>query len=313
MFKEFRKLSAVLNENADIFDTIEKDTGKKLRGFVKTATNATGDVDLVSKMDKVKITYDQLSNKETMKQAENYFKDMKYQDGVEDVLDFIKSDKRVTALDMAKIDYMVLQAKARNDMRTYQNLVEEAGIIATQSGQVSQAVSLIQQSDPMFQLSTLNRLIQKEQENGTKQFKGVKIKENLVEKVMDSYDENGNFDKQKFDKAMDNLKQDIANQMKVTPIEKADAWRYLSMLGNPKTHIRNITANVAMKLLQASKNKIAATGEAVVDVGSKAIRGKGIQRAKTLMPSTRDVKSYASQTMDSYFEGFSSFKEQQKN
>ena len=74
------------------------------------------------------------------------------------------------------------------------------------------------------------------------------------------------------------------------------------MLGNPKTHIRNITANVAMKLLQASKNKIAATGEALVDVGSKAIRGKGIQRAKTLMPSTRDVKSYANQTMDSYFE-----------
>lgn len=289
------------NENADIFDTIEKDTGKKLRGFVKTATNATGDVDLVSKMDKVKITYDQLSNKETMKQAENYFKDMKYQDGVEDVLDFIKSDKRVTALDMAKIDYMVLQAKARNDMRTYQNLVEEAGIIATQSGQVSQAVSLIQQSDPMFQLSVLNRLIQKEQENGTKQFKGVKIKENLVEKVMDSYDENGNFDKKKFDKAMDKLKQDIANQMKVTPMEKADAWRYLSMLGNPKTHIRNVVANVAMKILQGTKNKIAAGGEALVDVGSKAISGKGIQRTKTLMPSTRDVKSFSVQTMEDYF------------
>lgn len=289
------------NENADIFDTIEKETGKKLRGFVKTATNATGDVDLVSKMDKVKITYNQLSNKEIMKQAENYFKDMKYQDGVKDVLDFIKSDKRVTALDMAKIDYMVLQAKARNDMRTYQNLVEEAGIITTQSGQVSQSVSLIQQSDPMFQLSVLNRLIQKEQENGIKQFKGVKIKEDLVEKVMDSYDEDGNFNKQKFDKAMDNLKQDIANQMKVTPMEKADAWRYLSMLGNPKTHIRNVTANVAMKLLQASKNKIAATGEALVDVGSKAIGKEGIQRTKTLMPSTRDVKSYVSQTMDGYF------------
>lgn len=302
-----KQITDVLNkniknsENADIFDTIEKDTGKKLRGFVKTATNATGDVDLVSKMDKVKITYDQLPNKEIMKQAENYFKDKSYQDGVEDVLDFIKSDKRVTALDMAKIDYMVLQAKARNDMRTYQTLVEEAGIISTQSGQVSQAVSLIQQSDPMFQLSVLNRIIQKEQENGTKQFKGVKIKEKLVQEVMDSYDENGDFNKEKFDKAMDNLKQDIANQMKVTPMEKADAWRYLSMLGNPKTHIRNVTANVAMKLLQANKNKIAATGEALVDVGSKAIRGKGIQRTKTLMPSTRDVKLYASQTMDNYF------------
>ena len=108
--------------------------------------------------------------------------------------------------------------------------------------------------------------------------------------------------RKKFDKAMDNLKQDIANQMKVTPMEKADAWRYLSMLGNPKTHIRNITANVAMKLLQGTKNKIASAGEALVDVGSKAIGKEGIQRTKTLMPSTRDVKSYASQTMDSYFE-----------
>ena len=39
-------------------------------------------------------------------------------------------------------------------------------------------------------------------------------------------------------------------------MDKINAWRYLSMLGNPKTHIRNLVSNVAMKGTVAVKNAL---------------------------------------------------------
>lgn len=42
---------------------------------------------------------------------------------------------------------------------------------------------------------------------------------------------------------IDETKRLIAKQMPTTWVDKLNAWRYLSMLGNPKTHIRNILGN----------------------------------------------------------------------
>ena len=38
---------------------------------------------------------------------------------------------------------------------------------------------------------------------------------------------------------------------------KIDSWRYFSMLGNPKTHIRNMVGNFLMGKAQDTKNKVA--------------------------------------------------------
>ena len=103
---------------------------------------------------------------------------------------------------------------------------------------------------------------------------------------------------------MDELKQDIANQMHVRPSEKLNAWRYLSMLGNPKTHIRNVVANIAMTFLQGGKNKVAAGLEAITPMNAlnRVLGGSETStRGKTLKPSTKEVKNYSSQTIDNYF------------
>ena len=63
---------------------------------------------------------------------------------------------------------------------------------------------------------------------------------------------------------MIDFKQDIANQLKTTVGEKIDAWRYLAMLGNPKTHIRNMVSNIAMKATIKTKNTMARTLETIL-------------------------------------------------
>ena len=38
----------------------------------------------------------------------------------------------------------------------------------------------------------------------------------------------------------ENIQQNIADQIPASGVDKLNAWRYLAMLGNPRTHIRNI-------------------------------------------------------------------------
>ncbi len=59
------------------------------------------------------------------------------------------------------------------------------------------------------------------------------------------------------------LYQDIARQVKRTFLDRWNAWRYLSMLGNAKTLIRNLVGNMAMAPMKVTKDKIAAGMEAV--------------------------------------------------
>lgn len=94
------------------------------------------------------------------------------------------------------------------------------------------------------------------------------------------------YSKEKLDAAMEEVKQELAEQMKVTVGEKINAWRYLAMLGNPKTHIRNIVSNVAMKGTAAVKNALARTIEDIAPIKD---------RTKTWKKASAEVTEYAKQ------------------
>lgn len=62
--------------------------------------------------------------------------------------------------------------------------------------------------------------------------------------------------------ALDAIYQDVANQMPVRWIDKLNAWRYLAMLGNPRTHVRNFFGNLMFAPVRATKDVVAAGLEA---------------------------------------------------
>lgn len=93
----------------------------------------------------------------------------------------------------------------------------------------------------------------------------------------------------------------LANEinLKATAFEKFESWRYLAMLGNPKTMLRNLVGNATFSVLNGFSNSIAALGESGIDKlikGGKSLSNKllgtdfdattGIQRTKSIINPT---------------------------
>lgn len=76
---------------------------------------------------------------------------------------------------------------------------------------------------------------------------------------------------------------DIASQIPPTLSDRVVAWRYLAMLGNPRTHIRNIVSNAVMGLAVKGKN---AVGGALEDI---LLKDKTVGRTKTLQADSDKV------------------------
>lgn len=65
--------------------------------------------------------------------------------------------------------------------------------------------------------------------------------------------------------------------------QKLDSLRYLMMLGNPKTQVKNIAGNVLFGKLTNLKDDIGALIETAADRANKASGGEGIQRTKSIL------------------------------
>lgn len=99
--------------------------------------------------------------------------------------------------------------------------------------------------------------------------------------------------------AVEAIYQSIGSQAPATLKEKWDTWRYMCMLGNPKTQARNIAGNAAMKPFAFVKDKLAAGMEAALEkagVMSKEDRTKSLTTDKDLLEFAKmDAKSEAAQ------------------
>lgn len=81
----------------------------------------------------------------------------------------------------------------------------------------------------------------------------------------------------------------LADQVaKSSFMDKWNAWRYLSMLGNTKTHGRNLVSTASMYTTNGVKNNVAALIEAGVDKTGRAFGGKGIERTKAVLNPATD-------------------------
>lgn len=83
----------------------------------------------------------------------------------------------------------------------------------------------------------------------------------------------------------------LANELipNATFLEKFEAWRYLAMLGNPKTMLRNTIGNLTFGGVTGISNSLAAIAEAGVDKAAKALGKEGIQRTKSILNPFTDI------------------------
>ena len=158
-------------------------------------------------------------------------------------------------------------------------IASELAVEATRLGQSVQAFRLLKKLTPDGQLYVLERTknnIKKEliKKMGDKA-PDITIDETLAENLLRAKTP------QEIESAVDAIKQDIADQMPATFADKVNAWRYLAMLGNPRTHIRNIAGNTIFIPMRAFKNLIGAGLE-------KAGKVEQSKRTKTVLNPIKD-------------------------
>lgn len=90
-----------------------------------------------------------------------------------------------------------------------------------------------------------------------------------------------------FEKVRQTVAKEIGEQIPANWKDKLNAWRMLAMLGNPRTHIRNIVGNALFIPAVNIKNKLGAVAELGLEKG---------QRTKTLAPAvSKEIRDFARQ------------------
>lgn len=143
------------------------------------------------------------------------------------------------------------------------------------AAQALQATRILKQLSPETQLYQAQRSIanlqtQLNEEYGDDKAPKLKIDQTLAEQFMKAADQ------AERDAVLANIYRDIGKQMPSRFKDKWNAWRYLAMLGNVRTHVRNVVGNAGFVPVVAAKN-VVATG---IEKAVYRLSGGKMQRSK---------------------------------
>lgn len=206
--------------------------------------------------------------------------------------DDIAQGRRVASKDDMVLGQMLYSLAAKNgDSEMAMKLAAEIAAEGTRMGQGIQAMRMLKKTTPEGKLYYVQKsadnikqeLIKKYGKNAPK----IEIDNKLVENYMDAIKTG---EQSAMDTALGAIEQNIADQLPVTFMDKWNAWRYFAMLGNPRTHIRNVVGNGLFGITTKIKNGLAAAIEDGVDAARKSSGKEGIQRTKTLFKDASAVE-----------------------
>ena len=239
-------------------------------------------------------SYDVITDKAAMEAAEKRIRTKGYEtvlaEWVSDVKDG-KVSKANTAIGWALYN----QAANAGDLKTAMTILD--GMIKHQrnAAQAVQATRILKKMSPDAQLYGVKRSVDNLQEELIAKYgdkaPDLEIDEELARKLLEAETDEAR------DEAMRDLYRDIGRQMPATFMDKWNAWRYLSMLGNVRTHVRNVVGNAGFMLPVFVKDMTATGIEAAVNFvsGGKLNRTKGMPNRELLKVAYDDYANVATE------------------
>lgn len=216
--------------------------------------------------------------------------------------------EKISSVDIAVGERLIQYYSKTGNAVKLQEAIQTTAMAGTSAGQTVQALSLLNHQTPQGQAMWLQKSVDKmnnelarrkggkisKDENGNIRVinnKGVDITEKvelfnltpeMIQNVVSSKNDT------ELNKNLNKVYEKLGQQVTRTTAQKIDAWRYFSMLANPRTHIRNITGNVAMGGVQGIKNKVAGVIEGVANKINP-----DMERSHTIKPASKEVKAFA--------------------
>lgn len=192
----------------------------------------------------------------------------------------------IKAEDIAIGERLIQYYSKTGNKTKLQDAIQATAMAGTTAGQTVQAMSLLNHQTPEGQAVWLQRSVDKMNKD-LKRTRGedaeqFKLTPEMLNKITNS--ENAKV----LEQNLNEVYKELGQQVTKTTAQKIDAWRYFSMLANPRTHIKNIVGNTAMGGVQGIKNKVAGGIESAV---SKI--NPDMERNHTVIPASKEVKAFA--------------------
>lgn len=264
--------------------TMPKKTGdgKNLSRTVRTILEAGATPEeLVPSIEKLAargdFSYDTYTDKQAIDDAESKIRKVGWGQALGDWMADMKKgevSKANTAMGWALYNNAANSGDTKTALTILENMVEHQRSAA----QALQATRILKKMSPETQLYGVQRSVENLQEElnsryGKKKGPELKIDQELAERFMQAKDQTER------DEALKEIYRDIGRQMPSTFLDKWNAWRYLSMLGNPRTHVRNIVGNAGFMPVVATKNLVGTAIESAV----YRVSGGKLNRSKALV------------------------------
>ncbi len=224
------------------------------------------------------------TNKAQVSRATKKIANVGWEQAVKDFHDNVISGK--SSKDLVAEGAILLNNAANSDAsgRTYLDLANDFIEMAHRAGETLQAIKIVQQLSPSGRLYLMSKnvkainesltkgqrkaIVKKQEGSNYKNISAediysnyeVKLDENLADEYMKAETE------EQRDAALSKIQQNIADQIPSTFGEKWNAIRYVNMLGNFKTQIRNVGGNTLMMATQMTKNRVKAAAEVTANL-----------------------------------------------
>lgn len=232
----------------------------KTRKFTRTAMEAeqVDDItvgmiasDLTDDMQSGRFIYEPTSNKAQVDRANRLINQTGWEQQSEQFRNKYRSGESMSADDIALGERLIQEAQKAGDYQMAVQLIADVAAIGTEVGRSVQALKILKRLTPEGQLMALKRLEQRINGSLTAQGKEpVALPESIAEEMLQARGS------EKQSEIWDKAIMELSNQVPATFADKVNAWRYLAMLSNPKTHIRNMVGNSVMLSVSSVKRGV---------------------------------------------------------
>ena len=246
-------------------------------------------------------SYEVYGDKEAISGAESKIKHVGWASALTDWTKSVESgevSKANTAMGWTLYNNAVNSGDTATALDILDNMVRHQRSAA----QALQATRILKKLSPETQLYQAQKSVNKLQEDLNKKYgkdgaPKLKVDEEMAKRFMTATTQEAR------DEVLRDIYRDIGKQMPSTFIDKWNAWRYLAMLGNARTHVRNIVGNAGFAPVVATKNLTATAIESMVHrlSGGKLERSKSVLTAKDkdlLKAAWNDYAKVSDSSMD---------------
>lgn len=269
----------------DIVMPESTERGKHLSQTVRTVMEAGATTDeLIPDIEQLvadgSFSYTRYTDKAAIEDANSYITKNGYEAAKSKWM--IDVGKGIVSKENTAIGWALYNAASNaHDTEGALNILSAMVIHQRNGAQAVQATRILKKLNPSYQLYAAQRSIASMQEElnnryGNKNAPELKIDTDLAEQFQNAKTQ------EERDKILKEIYKDIGRQIPSRFIDKWNAWRYLSMLANPRTHIRNIVGNAGFAPIVMAKNMTATALENMVSFvsGGKIARTKSFISGK---------------------------------